>query len=116
MRHDVCPHCGHSQIAGQILSTVDSEGHVRARGWSVDGPIFYYDATGQPLTAGGQPCHDHTGTPLYGRHTIGVTVAGVYDGVLFWECPFCQGRWHRFKPGDRLYERAVQLIGPRAAR
>lgn len=30
----------------------------------------------------------------FGRQ-IGVEVSGVYDGVLYWMCPDCGGRWHR---------------------
>lgn len=116
MTRDECPHCGASQLGDQILSSVDSKGCVRARGWNVDGPIPYYDAAGQPLTAGGLPCHDETGTALHGRHTIGVVIPGVHDGILFWECPFCHGRWHRYEPGHHLYARAVRHIGPKAAR
>ena len=43
--------------------------------------------------------------------TIGVEVRGVYDGVLFWQCPDCDHRWHRFPEGDRLRARAAQIIG-----
>lgn len=27
---------------------------------------------------------------------IGVEIREVYDGVLFWQCPDCGGRWQRF--------------------
>lgn len=36
------------------------------------------------------------------RHTIGVQIPGVYDGVLFHECPACGGRWHRWPKGHDL--------------
>lgn len=49
-----------------------------------------------------------------GRHylrTIGVCIPGVYDGVLFWACPDCQGAWHRWAPEDgRRYEAAARAI------
>jgi hypothetical protein len=56
----------------------------------------------------------HCGTDLQGdpipgdpdgRHyqrTIGVKLRGAYDGVLYWQCPDCGGRWHRWAEGDRL--------------
>jgi len=38
-----------------------------------------------------------SGVTHYSR-MIGVEVPGVYDGVLYWSCPDCGARWHRFKP------------------
>jgi hypothetical protein len=40
------------------------------------------------------------------RREIGVEIPGVYDGVLFWQCPDCAGRWHRWPEGHELRERA----------
>jgi hypothetical protein len=37
------------------------------------------------------------GVTHYSR-MIGHEVPGVYDGVLYWACPDCGARWHRFKP------------------
>lgn len=51
-------------------------------------------------------------TGQYSRK-IGVEIQGVYDGVLFWQCPDCEGRWHRFSETHYLYERAVRYIGMR---
>jgi hypothetical protein len=31
---------------------------------------------------------------------IGVEIRGVYDGMLFWQCPDCGGRWHRWTDAD----------------
>lgn len=36
---------------------------------------------------------------------IGVVVRGIFDGVLYWQCPDCGHRWHRFPVGD--YRRAA---------
>jgi len=30
---------------------------------------------------------------------VGVEVPGVYDGVLYWECPDCGAAWHRWTEG-----------------
>lgn len=43
-------------------------------------------------------------------HIVGVEIRGVYDGVLFWQCPFCNGRWHRWKPGTRQHARAEEYV------
>lgn len=42
--------------------------------------------------------------------TIGVEIRGVYDGVLFWQCPDCGTRWHRWPIGSRLRERANRYV------
>jgi hypothetical protein len=34
--------------------------------------------------------------PQYYSKVIGVEQPGVYDGTLYWCCPFCKGKWHRF--------------------
>lgn len=41
---------------------------------------------------------------------FGVEVPGVYDGALFWQCPDCAGRWHRFPEGHSLRERAEGYV------
>jgi hypothetical protein len=33
---------------------------------------------------------------------IGVEILGGYDGVLFYQCPDCDGRWHRWPEGSPL--------------
>ena len=48
-------------------------------------------------------------TGQYSRR-IGVEIPGVYDGVLFWQCPDCGGRWHRFPESHYLHERATRFI------
>jgi len=45
----------------------------------------------------------------YGRE-IGVQIYGVYDGVLYWQCPDCGGVWHRWPEGDELRERAEPFL------
>ncbi len=46
---------------------------------------------------------------FYSR-TIGIEVRGVYDGVLYWQCPDCGFAWQRFDPGTRLANKAVAFI------
>lgn len=43
-------------------------------------------------------------------HAISVEVRGVYDGGLFWMCPKCKGRWHRWPVGHPLWARAERYI------
>ena len=45
-------------------------------------------------------------------HVVGVNIPGVYDGVLFWQCPFCGGRWHRWERGTRQYQAAEEYVNP----
>jgi rRNA maturation protein Nop10 len=43
-------------------------------------------------------------------HIIGMEIRGVYDGVLFWMCPFCGGKWHRFGLDHFLRVRAEKYV------
>lgn len=45
-----------------------------------------------------------TGVPY--SKVLGVVIDSVHKGVLFWECPHCQGRWHRFRNGTDLHKKA----------
>lgn len=40
------------------------------------------------------------------RCGIGVEVRGVYDGVLYYACPFCFGTWHRWPKDHHLWATA----------
>lgn len=44
---------------------------------------------------------------------IGVEIWGMYDGVLFWQCPLCDHRWHRWPEGHPLRERAGKAMAIR---
>lgn len=44
------------------------------------------------------------------QRKIGIEIRGVYDGVLFWQCPDCGGRWHRFPEGHDLRQRALEYV------
>lgn len=50
------------------------------------------------------------GSGQYYSEVIGVQVRGVYDGELFFQCPGCHGRWHRFEPGHWLYDKAEPYV------
>ena len=49
-------------------------------------------------------------TPEYFFRTIGVEIPGIYDGTLFWQCPDCDKKWHRFPEGSRLRRRAEPYV------
>lgn len=48
--------------------------------------------------------------PEYYYHTLGVVERYVYDGVLYWQCPFCAHKWHRWPMGHRLRNRATPYV------
>jgi hypothetical protein len=50
-----------------------------------------------------------SGETHYSR-TIGVEIRGVYDGVLFWLCPDCNFKWHRFDKRSPYRARAEKYV------
>ena len=50
------------------------------------------------------------GTTHY-RRNIGVEVPGIYDGILYWQCPDCLLAWVRnFGRGDRLDALSAECV------
>lgn len=45
---------------------------------------------------------------------IGVEVEGIYDGILYWQCPMCGHKWHRFPSDHRLTVIAERFVNPGA--
>lgn len=44
----------------------------------------------------------------YYSKVVMVEIRGVYDGGLFYMCPFCGHTWHRWKPENgKIYTKAV---------
>lgn len=41
---------------------------------------------------------------------IGVEVQGVYDGVLYWLCPFCDHRWNRWPEDHSRHAVAAEYM------
>ena len=54
------------------------------------------------------PIPDYPGE-FYSRG-IGVEIQGVYDGTLYFMCPDCGGRWHRFDEDHFLRQRAAPYV------
>lgn len=52
----------------------------------------------------------HFGNATHFERQIGVEVRGVYDGVLYWRCPDCGGRWHRFTEGTDMRLKAEPYV------
>lgn len=72
-------------------------------------PKEVVDAAGDAITEGGVHAH-RGGVPLFGSRIIGVEIKGLYDGVLFWQCPDCRGRWHRWPDRHELWHRAQPYV------
>jgi hypothetical protein len=43
--------------------------------------------------------------------TLAVYVPHIHECALFWGCPDCGHRWHRWPPGDRLRIAAAPYVG-----
>lgn len=43
-------------------------------------------------------------------HAVSVEIPGVYDGGLFYLCPFCSGAWHRWPKLHYLHARAEPYV------
>ena len=50
------------------------------------------------------------GGKTHSSRTLGIEVSGLYDGILFWACPDCGGRWHRWPAGTRQHDQAQQYV------
>ena len=70
-------------------------------------PSCKTDLRGEPIPAEHQ---HHYGEATHFSNCIGIEVQGVYDGVLYWMCPVCNHRWHRFPEGHPLRARAEQFV------
>lgn len=92
-----CPGCGASDVGGPIPEDivhhyvpweVSSKGKDEALKWLETNPW-----------------------PTWGVFK-GIEVRGVYDGVLIWECPYCDHKWPRFsyEQWGNLHEKALNLI------
>lgn len=46
---------------------------------------------------------------------VGRRIPGVYDGVLFWECPYCAHTWQRWPEGSLLRAKALEHMPSEAA-
>lgn len=70
-------------------------------------PSCNADLLGEPIPAEHQ---HHYGESTHYSNVIGVEVSGVYDGVLYWMCPLCNHRWHRFPEVHPLRAQAERFV------
>lgn len=109
---DNCPHCGVSLIGDPIPEK-----------------YLHHNIPGDPYYNPNEPTCDEQKASWAQRHpgedrcfclpygnithfgrAIMVEIRGVYDGGLFYQCPDCGGRWHRWPEGHYLRERAERYI------
>jgi len=53
------------------------------------------DLRGEPIPV---ESRRHYGDSTHYSRLIGIEIPGVYDGVLYWQCPDCGRRWNRWDP------------------
>src|SRR5678815_2706952 len=46
---------------------------------------------------------------FFGREIL-IEIPEIYDGGLFYMCPDCSGRWHRWPEDHHLYEKADPYV------
>lgn len=90
-----CPHCG-----------------VSLRGERIDpAKVYTEEEYALPWDQRPQGKYYAPGSTHFKR-TIGMEDSRVYDGVLFYQCPDCGGRWHRWTPEGwpRLFHAAEPYV------
>lgn len=53
------------------------------------------------------------GGATHWRREIGVELRGGYDGTLFYQCPDCDGVWHRWSVGSPMHAEAERYFASR---
>lgn len=108
----VCPHCGASQRGDPILSYTGMGGEIEPGSYdrATKQHVPPVGADGQPITGPGVHVYDN-GVPQYGSLAMGHEEPGVYDGILYWECLFCNGLWHAHPKGSPPWAKAVPFVG-----
>lgn len=72
-------------------------------------PLCGADLRGAPMT---DPPAGLAPEDRFYSQALGAEIPEVYDGILYWMCPFCNGKWHRFPEGHRLRDAAQRYIRP----
>lgn len=62
------------------------------------------DPPAECAECGGCLEYEHEGE-VY-RREVGIVLPGVYDGILYWQCPWCGVGRHRWPVGSLLRQRA----------
>lgn len=66
------------------------------------------DQRGDEIPAKYADCYP-SGATHYWR-TIMIEIPGVYDGGLYFQCPNCGHRWHRWPEGHHLRAKAEPYV------
>jgi len=66
------------------------------------------DLRGDPIPI--QYRDEYYGGKEFFMRTIMVEIRGVYDGGLYYMCPDCGGKWHRWPEDDFRYAKAVPYV------
>lgn len=117
-----CPHCGVSLQGDAIpekyfVHEPGCNGLIyrckrRHTAFHDDGrchALFFGAECGEVLTQ--QPCFCFPyGKVTHFSRKIGVEVPGVYDGVLYWQCPDCGWRWHRWTNMPSMMAKAEPYV------
>lgn len=82
--NETCPNCNADLQAGEIPEEYLRKGYYGD--WNEGDPPRYYS------------------------RLIGIEIKGVYDGVLYWQCPDCGHQWHRWPEGHPLRKRAESYV------
>ena len=78
-----CPKCGESLDDGSILDA------YKKHRLSWTGKEY----TDEELE---EQMKEHYAPPYRYSKLIGIEVMGGYDGISYWQCPFCKATWDRF--------------------
>ena len=66
------------------------------------------DLRGEPIPA--ESRHYYADDATHFLRMIGHEIPSVYDGVLYWSCPDCLHRWHRWPEGTRMHTAAAPWV------
>lgn len=63
-------------------------------------PVNGCNLQGEPIAV--EYLEFYYGDATHYSRKLGVEIPGVYDGVLYWACPDCGARWHRWSAISEL--------------
>ena len=101
-RFDNCPHCGSSQFDSVIPNRNRCQ--------------WFCEDEWDKRSVNCKENHHYGKSSEFFYRTISVEVRGVYDGCLYYQCPDCDGTWHRewgIHGKESMKEKAAPFIhGP----
>lgn len=100
---DLCPHC-HTSLHGDPIPERHLHHNIPGTEWYNPTEPTCEESKArwrkQDIDAGREPdgrcfCLPYGEGKTHFRREIGIEIFGIYDGVLFWQCPDCGWAWHR---------------------